>query len=142
MSYNDIVHHIYVDQESDVVWQFKDIIYHKGTLAHNHPNYKGSKYNIQVRWENEEITSESLKVIAADDPVTLKQYALDNNILDNDGWRRFRGIAKNQKKMQLMVNQDKLRYYRHSPRYMFGFEVPRNYAHALELDKKNGNTRW
>ena len=25
---------------------------------------------------------------------------------------------------------------------MFGFEVPRNYNHALELDKKNGNTRW
>ena len=25
---------------------------------------------------------------------------------------------------------------------MFGFEVPRNYGHALELDRKNGNTRW
>ena len=35
-----------------------------------------------------------------------------------------------------------LRSYRHSPRYMFGFEVPRNYEHALELDRKNENTRW
>ena len=25
---------------------------------------------------------------------------------------------------------------------MFGFEIPRNYKHALELDEKNGNTRW
>ena len=25
---------------------------------------------------------------------------------------------------------------------MFGFEIPRNYKHSLELDKKNGNTRW
>ena len=25
---------------------------------------------------------------------------------------------------------------------MFGSEVPRNYDHALELDKKNRNTRW
>ena len=142
MAYNDIVHHIYVDQESDVVWRFKEIISHEGPLAQNHPNYKGSRYNVNVRWENEEITSEPLKVIAADDPVTLAQYALDKNLLDTDGWKRFRGIAKNHKKMQRMVNQAKLRSYRHSPRYMFGFEVPRNYEHALELDKKNGNTRW
>ena len=142
MAYNDIVHHIYFDQESDVVWKFKNIISHKGPLSQNHPNYKGSKYNVQVRWENEEITSEPLKVIAADDPVTLAQYALDNDILDTDGWRRFHGIAKNQKKMKRMVNQAKLRSYRHSPKYMFGFEVLRNYAHALELDKKNGNTSW
>ena len=32
MAYNDIVHHIYVDQDSDVVWQFKDIISHEGPL--------------------------------------------------------------------------------------------------------------
>ena len=25
---------------------------------------------------------------------------------------------------------------------MFGFEIPRNYAHALELDKRNKNNRW
>ena len=25
---------------------------------------------------------------------------------------------------------------------MFGFEIPRSYKYALELDKKNGNKRW
>ena len=142
MAYNDIVHHIYVDSESDVVWQYKDIVSHEGPLSQSHPHYKGSRYNVNVRWENDEITSEPLKVIAADDPVTLAQYALDNDLLDTDGWRRFRGIAKNQKKMKRMVNQAKLRSYRHSPKYMFGFEVPKNYTHALELDKRNGNTKW
>ena len=44
--------------------------------------------------------------------------------------------------MKRMANQAKLRSYRYAPKYMFGFEVPRNYNHALELDKKNGNTRW
>ena len=44
--------------------------------------------------------------------------------------------------MTRMVKQAKLRSYKYSPKYMFGFEVPRNYAHALELDKKNGNTKW
>ena len=97
---------------------------------------------MKVRWENDEITSEPLKFIAADDPVTLAQYALDNDLLNTDGWRRFRSIAKNQKKIKRMANQAKLRSYRYAPKYMFGFEVPRNYNHALELDKKNGNTRW
>ena len=41
-----------------------------------------------------------------------------------------------------MINQAKIRSYRHDPKYMFGFEIPRNYNHALELDKSNGNTRW
>ena len=134
MAYNDIVHHIYVDQESDVVWQYKDIISHEGPLNQNHPNYKGSRYNVKVRWENDEITSEPLKIIAADDPVTLAQYALDNDLLNTNGWRRFRIIAKNQKKLKRMANQAKLRSYRYAPKYMFGFEVSRNYNHALELD--------
>ena len=47
-----------------------------------------------------------------------------------------------QKRLKRHVNQAKLRSYRHSPKYMFGFEIPRNYAHALELDKKNGNNKW
>lgn len=25
---------------------------------------------------------------------------------------------------------------------MFKFEVPRNYEHAMQLDRKNGNNRW
>ena len=25
---------------------------------------------------------------------------------------------------------------------MYGYEVPRNYLHAIELDIKNGNTKW
>ena len=29
-----------------------------------------------------------------------------------------------------------------APRYKYGFEVPRDYKHAKELDKKNGNTKW
>ena len=29
-----------------------------------------------------------------------------------------------------------------APVYMYGHEVPRNHAEAMELDKKNGNTQW
>ena len=41
-----------------------------------------------------------------------------------------------------MVNQSKLKSKRNSKRYKFGFEVPRNLADAIRLDKENKNTRW
>ena len=61
LAYNDIIHHIYVDESSDIVWQFKEIVSHEGPLSQNDPRYKGSRYNVKVRWENNEITSEPLK---------------------------------------------------------------------------------
>jgi hypothetical protein len=41
-----------------------------------------------------------------------------------------------------MANQAKLRSYNTAPRFKYGFEIPRNYEHALFLDKRNGNTKW
>ena len=41
-----------------------------------------------------------------------------------------------------MANQAKLRSFRLAPRYKYGFEVPRNYAHAICLDEQAGNTKW
>ena len=41
-----------------------------------------------------------------------------------------------------MINQAKLRSYRCEPFWKFGVLVPRTHAQALELDKKNGNTKW
>ena len=41
-----------------------------------------------------------------------------------------------------MVNQAKLRSYRTAPRYKYGYKVPQDYNHAVELDKRNGNTKW
>jgi hypothetical protein len=95
-----------------------------------------------VEWENGEQTNEPLSIIGADDPVTCAIYARDNNLLDLPGWKRFKTIAKRQKKFIRMVNQAKLRSYRTAPRYKYGFEVPRDYEHAKRLDERNGNTRW
>ena len=85
MAYNDIVHHIYVDQESDVVWRFKEIISHEGPLAQNHPNYKGSRYNVNVRLENEEITSEHSKELEV---LTSHQFMVEAN--EKKGTSHFR----------------------------------------------------
>ena len=95
-----------------------------------------------MEWENGEITAEPLSIIAADDPITCATYAKDNGLLDTPGWKRFKRLAMRTKKFLRAVNQAKLRSYNTAPKFKYGFEVPRDYAHALRLDKQNGNTRW
>jgi len=87
MSYNEILAHIQCDEASDIVWKFCRITAHEGPLKQNHPNYKGSTYNVMIEWENGEITSEPLSIIAADDPVTCAIYAKENNLLEQDSWK-------------------------------------------------------
>ena len=142
MTYDQIVSKIEQEMDSDIIWKFKRITAHEGPLTSKHSNYKGSKYNVMVEWENGEITSEPLSIIAADDPVTCAIYARDNNLLELDGWKRFKRLAKRQKKLFRMANQAKLRSYNTAPKFKYGFEIPRDYNHAKWLDKRNGNTKW
>jgi hypothetical protein len=93
-------------------------------LNKNHSSWKGDKYYVKVEWENGEISYEPLHTIAADDPVTCAIYAKDNALMDTDGWKRFHSLAKRAKKMLRMVNQSKLRSYKTSKKYMYGFEIP------------------
>jgi hypothetical protein len=95
-----------------------------------------------IEWENGEITSEPLSILAADDPVSCALYARDNDLLDRDGWKRFKGIAKRQQKLTRLINQAKLRSYRTAPRYKYGYEIPRDYRHAQQLDERCGNNQW
>jgi len=133
MAYGEIMQHLEKDQEQEIFWRFKRILAHQGPLQPNHPDYKGSTYNVQVEWENGEITFE---------PVSCAIYARDHNLLDTPGWKRFRRDAKREKKFKRMVNQAKLRSFRTAPIYKYGFEIPRDYTHAVEIDRSNGNTRW
>ena len=99
MSYNDILQHIEQDTEDPIIWKFKRITAHQGPLNSKHPDWKGSTYNVMIEWENGEITAEPLSLIAADDPTTCAIYARENNLLHLPGWKRFKGIAKRQKKL-------------------------------------------
>ena len=110
---------------------------HQGPLSQQHKDYKGSSYNIRVEWENGEITYEPLDIIAKDDPVTCAIYARKNNLLHLPGWKRFKGIAKREKKLSRMANQAKLKSYRLTLKYKFGFEVPRDYKHTRKLGIQN-----
>ena len=65
--------------------KFRAIISHQGLLAASDPDWKGSKYIVQVEWETGEITFEPFSTIAADDPVTCAAYAKEHDLLAVEG---------------------------------------------------------
>jgi hypothetical protein len=143
ISYQELLDSLEAQEDGEGnVWKFRCITAHQGPLTQHDKDYKGSKYNVMIEWENGEITTEPLSIIAADDHVTCAIYARDNNLLELDGWKWFKGIARHEQKFKRMVNQAKLRSFRTATRYKYGYEIPRDYKHAMELDLRNGNTLW
>ena len=142
VSYNQILEKLETNDGEDDVWQFKSIDGHEGPLKPSDTNYKGSRWNLRINWENGEITWEPLSIIAKSDPITCALYASDNDLLHLEGWKRFGKIAKRQKKLLRLANQAKLQSFRAHPVYKFGTQVPNDYNHARQLDAKNGNLNW
>ena len=85
ISYNQLLEHLENAQDHDMgmdqeLYRFRAIIGHQGPLLASDPDWKGSKYNVQVEWETGEITFEPLSIIAADDPVTCAAYAKESDL--------------------------------------------------------------
>ena len=128
-----------MDQE---LYRFRAIIGHQGPLLASDPDWKGSKYNVQVEWETGEITFEPLSIIAADDPVTCAAYVKENDLLALEGWHRFRSLAKKDKVLARAIKPSKIRQVRRSQTYMFGYLIPRNYMEGMQFDSENKNSKW
>jgi hypothetical protein len=80
ITYNLLLDFIQKNEENDnTVWHFSHIVGHQGPLLRHDTDYNGLKFNVLVEWENGEITTEPLLVIAADDPVTCAVYAREKN---------------------------------------------------------------
>ena len=147
VSYNDLISALNKQQASDddpdgVFWKFKEIVGHRNGVEPSDPEYMGCPNNVQVAWENGEITPQPLTKFGKDAPEVCAQYAKENNLLDLDGWKQFRRFAKRDKVLQRRIKQAKLKSFRTAPIYMFGFQVPRTPEEALRLDAENGNSFW
>ena len=147
ISYNQHLEHLENAQDHDMgmdqeLYRFRAIIGQQGPLLASDPDWKGSKYNVQVAWETGEITFEPLSIIAADDPVTCAAYAKENDLLALEGWCRFRSLAKKDKVLTRAIKQSKIRQVRRSQTYMFGYLIPRNYMEAIQFDSENKNSKW
>ena len=74
----------------DIRWLYKRIVGHHGPLRAGCPNFKHSRYNVVVKWENGQETQEPLNVFRLDAPVICFQCAERNGLLDVNGWRQVR----------------------------------------------------
>jgi hypothetical protein len=130
------------EMDENRLWTFKKILGHTGPWKPKDKEWKGSQFNVTVLWDDNTITTEPLKLIAKDDPVTAAEYAQANDLLETPGWKHLRHIIKNQKKFGRLIKQARLKSLRRTPIYMFGVQVPRTSHEARLLDEKNGNTKW
>jgi hypothetical protein len=93
LSYNELMDYIekdeqqHQDEDGNGFWNFKHIVGHEGPFRTSNPEYKGSRYNVLVEWENGEITSEPLNIFGKDDPVTCTVYACEHGLLEKEGWK-------------------------------------------------------
>ena len=142
VAYGQLMNLIESDKQEDGTWVFHEIISHQGPLRPGDRNYRGSSWNVLIMWETGEISWEPLSEIAQTAEAECALYAKEHKLLNLDGWKRFRKLAKRAKTMMRLVNQAKLRSFRTTPVYMYGYQVPRNHEQAMELDRKNGNTKW
>ena len=147
ITYDQLLDHLEQTDEQDSsmdqeLYRFRAIIGNEGPLKVTDPNWKGSKWNVQIECETGEITFEPLCVIGADDPITCAAYAKEKNLYNLDGWKRFRHLNKKEKQLTRAIKQSKIRQVRYAKKHMFGFLIPRNYTEALEFDKANNNRKW
>ena len=50
--------------------------------------------------------------------------------------------ARTARRLIRTLKKAKYRHSKVSTKYKYGWEVPRDYAHALQLDIQNGNNKW
>ena len=59
---------------------------HEGHMQYHHAKYDDSMWNIVIEWENEDITSEPLSIIGANNSVACAIYEKENDELEKLGY--------------------------------------------------------
>ena len=80
------------------------------------------------------MTWEPLSNIIADDPYSCAIYAKKFDLLNTQGWKQLKRHARTARRLNRTLKKSKYRQAQATKRYRHGWEVPRDYAHALQLD--------
>ncbi|MGH7954810.1 MAG: reverse transcriptase domain-containing protein, partial [Gloeomargaritales cyanobacterium] len=126
--------------DGERVWSYEAILDHRPLKG------EAKKWEVLVQWTTGDESWEPLNVIHATDPMTLAQYAKEKNLLDMDGWKRYRSMVRSEKRYVRMMKQAKLMKARTAAggdsNTKYGVKIPRTEKEALALDKLNGNSLW
>ena len=102
MACNDTMNfmHVYRIEDEECVWKFKTVLGQQGPLTPRHKHWKDSKHNVEIEWENGEMTFEPLSKMKQDSPTVMAACAKKHGSLDADGWKSLKRIAKRSNKLE------------------------------------------
>jgi hypothetical protein len=98
-------------------------------------------WKICCQWKDGSTTWESLKDLKKSHPLEMAEYAVTQGIdhkLTFNWW--VPQVLQLQKRIISLVKKRKMSYLKKNLK--FGIEVPTLVDHALEMNKRNGNTLW
>lgn len=95
-------------------------------------------WELCVQWKDQSTTWVALKDMKNAFPLEVADYAIANKIDDEPAFAWW--VPFTIKKRQRYISKIKSKYWQRTHKY--GIEIPKSVAHALELDAKNGDTRW
>ena len=130
------------EENGEAFYFFQDIIAHDGPLTSGSKNWKGSKWNVMVRWDDGSETWEPLNIMIAQDPITCAGYAKKHDLVEVPGWTKLRKYAKRSKIMERHAKQMVMKAHRRAPIYKFGVRVPRDHKEAVLLQEQQGHKKW
>ena len=88
------------------------------------------------------MTWEPLSSIIADDAYSCSVYTKKFDLLNTEGWKQLKRHARTARRLIRTLKKSKHRQTKGTKRNEHGWEVPRDFTHALQLDVQNGNTKW
>jgi hypothetical protein len=95
-------------------------------------------WEIQLEWKDGQTTWNKLKDVKDSYPVQMAEYAIENKISGLPAFRWW--IPYVMKKRDRIIAKTKTCYWAKTHKY--GFEVPKNYADCVRIDKDNNDTLW
>ena len=108
-----------MNKNENVLFRCDAILRHQGPVKPSSKDYKGSKFNVQVKWGNDELTWEPLKNIVLDSPLVVAEYIVSKNLynlLEERLWGRkvvkehVNKLKTESKKEQKMTREKTNRY--------------------------------
>ncbi len=139
--YSEIISRVNkADEEAVDRWEFDHIIRHRWAKDKS----RKGRMDLLIKWTGyEEPTWEPMEVIKIDDPVTVANYAKENNLLNKSIWKWINKYCKNNKKFNRMYRQAVLQKKKsQTVKYKFGVRIPRTVKEAQKLDQLMGNHKW
>lgn len=80
-------------KEQDKI-EFQCVLGHSGPFRFKHKHYKGSAYNLHIKWGDSSVSWEPLFNFQCDDPVTCALHSKEKCLLNTKGWTRLNKYFK------------------------------------------------